>query len=430
MTGLNISIIACCVILQGFFSGSEMVILATNKIRLTREVAKGSKGAKLALKIINNQRWALATTTTGTNMFVIISSVVTSIWFEHLFGRTYGEVMTILILSPVLLMFGEIIPRTVFQQRATQLAPKIAYILWIASKVISPLTGLVYLISKLFYRRVGTQDISKLPSITKDELSMVLNVPGEGSDMHKKEKFLIRKVFQLANSLVNDMMVPLVNVTALQDTSTVADAIKIISRTGFSRLPIYKDRIDNLVGVIYALDLIDLKDRTLSIEQFVREVPFVPELKQASDLLKEFQKDHNSIAIVLDEYGGGVGIITFEDILEEVVGEIRDEYDSEVRQYIELGPHKYQVKAGLEIEQANEMLGLLLPKEDYETLAGFLLKQMGKIPKKGDIYIYNNIKFVIISSSKRLIREVVIEIFEPEPEAPESSVTSNFSPGE
>jgi len=129
---LNILIICCCVIIQGFFSGSEMVLLSSNKLRLRRGVAQGSKGAVLALEMINNPRWFLSTTSTGTNMFVIISSVVTAVWFESFF-ETYGELLTVIIISPVLLMFGEIIPRTIFQQKATEFAPRIAYPLWIAS---------------------------------------------------------------------------------------------------------------------------------------------------------------------------------------------------------------------------------------------------------------------------------------------------------
>ncbi|HUV50740.1 MAG TPA: hemolysin family protein [Anaerolineae bacterium] len=408
MISLNIIIIAVCILIQAFFSGSEMMLLASNKLKLRQEIAKGSKGARLALNMINDQQWFLATTSTGTNMFVIISSVISATYFHQLFG-IYGEPLAIIIISPVLLMFGEIIPRTLFQQNATKIAPRIAKTLWIASRIIFPVTYLVFGASRLFYGRSGREAFKKQHLITRKDLALILRVSGEESDLQKKEKKLIHRVFHLAESNVADVMVPLVNVTAIPDTATVEDAIKIIGRTGYSKLPVFKDRIDNLTGVIFARDLLGTPDTLEKIGQFMRKAVFVPELKKADDLLVSFQKTRDSIAIVVDEYGGAVGIITLEDILEEVVGEIRDEYDSETGQFVRLSKNRFLVNAAMEIEQANEKINLNLPKEDYETIGGFLLKQMGKIPKKGEILIYKNVKYTVMQSSNRTINEILIE---------------------
>ncbi|MBL0731922.1 MAG: HlyC/CorC family transporter [Desulfosarcina sp.] len=410
---LNILIICCCVIIQGFFSGSEMVLLSSNKLRLRRKIAQGSKGAVLALEMIDNPRWFLATTSTGTNMFVIISSVVTAVWFESFF-KTYGELLTVIIISPVLLMFGEVIPRTIFQQRATELAPRIAYPLWIASRIISPLTLLIFQISRLFYRSLGKEALHREDFITREELELMLVTPGHGSDLKKKEKRLIKRVFHLAKSKVSDVMIPLVDVTAVPDTGSVKDVVKTVRRTGYSRIPVFKDRIDNLIGIVYAFDLLDAPDDTAMISRFIRKVPFVPELKRADELLLFMQKSGNSIAIVVDEYGGSTGIITIEDILEEVVGEISDEYDHEVKQWGKLGKNKFLVNARIEIEEINERLGLDLPKEGYETAGGFLLKQMGRIPQKGETLLHRGIKFTVSKSSSRSIHEIVISLPEKE----------------
>ncbi|MBU4344350.1 MAG: hemolysin family protein [Desulfobacteraceae bacterium] len=409
MISLDIIIIALCVLIQAFFSGSEMMLIASNKLKLRQEIAKGTKGARLALNMINNQQWFLATTSTGTNMFVIISSVIAATYFHHFFG-IYGEPLTIIIMSPVLLMFGEIIPRTLFQQNATEIAPRIAKTLWIASRIISPVTYLVFQASRLFYGRSGREAFKKQHLITRKDLALMLRVSDKESDLQKKEKKLIHRVFHLAESDVADVMVPLVNVTAIPDTTTVEDAIKIIGRTGYSKLPVFKDRIDNLTGVIFDRDILDVPDTLANIGQFIRKAVFVPELKRADDLLISFQKTRDSIAIVVDEYGGSVGIITLEDILEEVVEEIRDEYDSETGQFVRLGKNRFLVNAAMEIEHANEKMNLNLPKEDYETIGGFLLKQMGKIPKKGEILIYRNIKFTVGLSDKKSIHEVIVDI--------------------
>lgn len=230
MISLNIFIIFLCILFQGFFSGSEMMLISSDKLKLRRKAAKGSQGARLALKMINNPRWFLATTSTGTNMFVITASVVAAVLFEGLFGK-HGEILTIVIISPFLLTFGEIIPRTIFQQNATIIAPKISYLLFFASRIISPVTYLFFWASESFYRRIGKENIKKLPYITKEELAMLLSIPGEGSDLKRKEKKLIHRVFHLSESKVSDIMVPLVNVTAITNTADVSDATKILSRS-------------------------------------------------------------------------------------------------------------------------------------------------------------------------------------------------------
>jgi len=408
MTILNIIIIIICILIQAFFSGSEMALIASSKPELRQKIAKGSKRAKLALDMINNRQWFLATTSTGTNMFVIISSVTAAVWFHRIFG-TYGELLTIIIISPVLLMFGEIIPRTIFQQKATEIAPKIARTLRIASRIISPVTHLVFWTSKFIYGHLGQEAFKKQHLITREDLALMLNIPGEDSDMLGKEKKLIHRVFHLARSDVADVMVPLINITAIPETASVKDAIAIIGRTGYSRLPVFKERIDNLTGTIYAKDLLDVHDIQMHIGQYIRKPIYVPEFKRADKLLVLFQKTRNSIAIVVDEYGGAAGIITIEDILEEVVGEIRDEYDMETGQLVMLDKNRFLVKAGMEIESANEKMNLNLPKEDYETIGGFLLKQLGKIPQKGETFTYRNIKFTVVQSGKRAIREIIVE---------------------
>ena len=406
---LNILIICCCVVIQGFFSGSEMVLLSSNKLRLRRSLAQGSKGAALALKMIDNPRWFLSTTSTGTNMFVIISSVVTAVSLEPFF-KTYGELLTVIIISPVLLMFGETLPRTIFQRKATEIAPRIAYPLWIASRIISPVTFLVFQISRLFYNSLGKEILHRKEFLTRKELELMLFVSGHGSDLKKKEKMLIKRVFHLAESNVSEVMIPLVHVTAVTDTVSVKDVIKIVRRTGYSRIPVFKDRIDNLIGIVYAFDLLDAPDDAVIISQFIRKVPFVPELKRADELLLFMQKSGNSITIIVDEYGGSTGIITIEDIIEEVVGEISDEYDQKVKHLVRLDKNRFLINARIEIEELNERLGLDLPKEGYETAGGFLLQQMGRIPKKGEKLLYRGISFTVTKSSSRSIHEIVISL--------------------
>lgn len=412
MTDLfNILVISLCILLQGFFSGSEMVLLASNKLRVRRKSLKGSIGAGLALEMIGNPQWYLTTTTTGTNLFVIINSVVAAVWFGKLFGP-YAELLTILVMSPLLLMFGEIIPRTILQQRATEMAPRIAHLLWFASLILSPLTFLIFWISKLVYKQVSKDAIASHALASRKELEFLLEIPAVGSDVKTLERRLIRRVFHLAKSNVEDVMVPLVHVVAIPHTALVEQAVAWVNKTGYSRLPVYRGRIDNLVGVVHAFDLLEAADGKSPIEPLIREIPFIPEFKRADDLLLSLQKTRNSMAIVVDEYGGAVGIVTVEDILEEVVGEIHDEYDRFVKQLIRIERNRYLVNARIEVEIINERLNLGLPEGDYETLGGFLLHYMGRIPRQGETFRYGNATFTIRSASKRAIHQVIIELSE------------------
>lgn len=410
-TGFNVFAIALCIFFQAFFSGSEMILLSSNKIRLKRKSKKGSHSAKIAVNMIENPGWFLATTSTGTNMAVVVASVIAAVWFHQILG-TYGELGTILILSPILLMFGEVIPRSVFQQRATELAPVIAPVLLAASYLISPVTLLVYSISKLFYTDSEKKALEKGGIVTREELELSLKIPIDGSDVQKKEKKLIQQIFMLSKAVANDTMIPLVDVSAIPITSTMKDAVEIIRKTGYSRIPVYKDRIVNIVGIVRAFDIINVADGTIPIKRYVREVPYIPEFKKIDKLLIFMQRTRNSISIVVDEYGGSTGIITVEDILEEVVGEIRDEYDKVATDLIRLAKNKFRVSARMEIDQLNEHLNINIPKENYETLGGFILKEMGKIPHPGEVLLWNSLKFKITRATKRSVSEIIIELNE------------------
>ncbi|GAB6094953.1 CNNM domain-containing protein [Desulfatiferula olefinivorans] len=406
-TPATVAVIVICILIQGFFSGSEMVLLSSRKIRLRRKRKQGSKGADLALRMIANSKWYLAATSTGTNMAVVVASVIAALWFEKRLGP-YGELGTILVLSPLLLMFGEIIPRTVFQYRATEMAPGVSYGLLVFSYIISPITGLVFGISRLFYPKGNTEPLKKRSFASREELELLLNIPVAGSDVHTREKKLIQQMFMFTKAEAFEAMVPLIAVSALPINATVADAAELIRKTGFSRIPIYRDNIINLVGMVRAFDIIGLEDQTVPIRKVIRDVPYVPEMIKLEELLAFFQKNRKSLAVVVDEYGGATGIITVEDILEEVVGEIRDEYDHEADNLIKLGTRTYKVNARMEIDHLNEQLNIAIPKDNYETLGGFVLKRMGRIPRPGDSFDWQGLTFRVSQAGKRSVNEVII----------------------
>ena len=220
---------------------------------------------------------------------------------------------------------------------------------------------------------------------------------------------MINRLFDFSHTTVKEAMIPFIEVSAVEDKDTVKEAIAIISKKGYSRLPVYNERIDNIIGIVNSFDLLNTPNDQ-SIKSLIRTILFVPESKPIDELMVEMQKKRNHLAIVVDEYGGTIGIITIEDILEEIVGEIKDEYDIDQRLYHRTGWNKYIINARMEIDQIHELLHLSLPGGDFETLGGFLLEKFGHIPKPGEILKYQDITFTIVSADERSIGEVRIKV--------------------
>jgi CBS domain containing-hemolysin-like protein len=212
-------------------------------------------------------------------------------------------------------------------------------------------------------------------------------------------------------------MIPLVDIATIEDTATVGEAIAFIEAKGYSRIPVYHERIDNIIGIINSFDLLENLPPDQSIRPLIRRTPYVPETKAIDGLFIEMQKKRSHLSIVVDEYGGTVGIITIEDILEEIVGEIQDEYDTELQSYRKIGKNKYIIRSRMEKGQFEELLSITLPEGDFETVGGFLLDRLGHIPQPGEVLKYNNLSFTILSSDERSIGEVGITVERQKPQS-------------
>jgi CBS domain containing-hemolysin-like protein len=260
----------------------------------------------------------------------------------------------------------------------------------------------------------GAKGSHGIPFVTREELRLIFKMSRKGSDLTPEEVTMIDRLFDFAHKTVKETMVPLVEVVAVEDTATVKEVLELIDVKGHSRFPVYHERIDNIIGVINSFDLLDSSLSQGSLTSFIRTASYVPEVKPVDDLLIEMQKQRKHLSIVVDEYGGSVGIITIEDILEEIVGEIEDEYDPDKKLYRKAGEGKYIVNARMEVDQMGELLPLTLPEGDYETLGGFLLEQFGHIPQPGEVFHFRNMTFTVLSSDERSIGRVEIKIGEEE----------------
>ena len=396
-------------LLEGFFAMAEIALVSANRRRLHHRAEEGHRDARLALQLLARPEYFLATTLLGAYMAAAVNTVLVTAFFLGLFGAA-AEIPVILTLPPLILILGEIIPKSIGRQQATFLAERLAPVLWIVSWVMYPITWVFATLSRLVLLAAGLRKTGQLPFITREDLSLVVSKSGPEVDLEGKERLFINRILQFSLRTVKEVMVPLIRVTAIPDTLSLAQAQEEFRNTRFSRLPVYHRRIDNLIGVLHSFDLLGEEHLGYPIKPFVRSVKYVPELKKIDRLLAEMQRDGSHLAVVVDEYGGAVGIVAIEDLLEEIVGEITDEFDQEVIPFRKLGEGHYLINARTEIKTLNESLKLNLPPGDYETLAGFLIAQLGDLPRGGEMVQYHNLKFTVRSTEARTIKEVELHV--------------------
>jgi len=366
---------------------------------------EGQRGAKLALKLLARPEYFLATTLVGANMLAMANTVLVTALLLQKWGPS-GEWAAMLLLPPLLLIVGEITPKSIGRQQATRLVLRLGPAVWVVSWIFYPLTFIFALVSRAVLLVTGRRRTSLLPFITREDLRLVVQKSGPEVDLETQERLIIHRILQFSLRTVKEVMVPLVRVTAVPNTLTIGQALEEFRSAPYARFPVYHRRIDNLVGVLHSLDLLGEEQLHRPIKPFVRPLIYVPEIKKIDRLLTEMQRSGTHLAGVVDEYGGTVGIVTIEDLLEEIVGEIADEFDQEVTPYRKLGEGHYLINTRMEIGALNEALHLDLPSGDYETLAGFLISQLGDLPRPGERIKYRNLKFTVRQAESRALKEV------------------------
>ncbi len=394
---------------EAFFAGAEIALVAADETKL-KKMARTSFGARLALKLLSNPEWLLTTTLLGLNLSVIGNSVVTTGFLLEVFPR-FGGAIAVLGLPPTMLLFGQMIPKSIAQQRALFLAPKVAPLIYLVSRFFYPLVWIVASLISLFTRKEG--ESRKLPAITREEIRLLVT---SDEMLDPGERRLITKLIDFTHKTAAQVMIPLVWVKAVEEFTPVGEALKLFIQTGYSRLLVYREYPYHVIGFVLSLDLLDVKNYKEPISRFMREVSYVPEFKPASELLAEMQRRGQTLCVVVNEYGQAIGIVTIEDLVEEVLGEFWDEFDQKLVPYVKLAENHYLVKAWLEVERANEELGLKIPPGDYETIGGFVLKLAGRIPKVGEVFEFDGVKIQIRRASKMGLDELEIWVKTPQKE--------------
>ena len=392
-------------LLEAFFSASEISLISANRRRLRQWAEQKVRGAAQALKLLERPERLVATTLLGSNLSEITNTILVTAFLLETMGPG-GEIVAMLLLPPLILILAEIIPKSIGRQHPNRLARRLGPILLVVSWVLYPLTFIFAGLSRSVLWLTGARHTSQLPFISREDLHLVVKKSGPEVDLETPERRIIHRILQFSLRTVKEVMVPLIRVAAIPDTLTVGQALEEFRSSRFSRLPVYHGRIDNLIGVLHDFDLLGEDGLDRPIRAFMRPVTYVPELKKIDRLLSEMQRQGIHLAVVVDEYGGAVGIVTIEDLLEEIVGEIADEFDQEVAPFKKLGEGHYLISARTEIKALNETLHLELPTGDYETLAGFLISELGDLPRAGEQLQYRNLKFTVRQAEARAVKEV------------------------
>jgi len=380
---LHLLIILVCVISEAFFSGSEIAIVSVDKIRLRHASKKGHKPSALALKLLKKPEWILGTTLLGTNITTITNTTVAASLFYKLFGPM-GIPVSIMVMAFVNWIFCEIVPKSIFQQLTDYITPKIAYVIRFFSFLFFPFIWLFLRISKgITVLFTGKSQNKRTPFVTKEEMKHMMAFKQSKSDVKPSERQMINRLLDFSETEVSEIMVPLIDVKAISDKSTVKEAVQLYVETKHRRLPVFHKRIDRMVGILNSFDVLG-ENENKKIKSFIRKAYYVPPNKRAAVLLKELQNSGINIAIIVDEFGGTEGIVTIEDILEEVVGEIEDEYDEFRPDYKTQKDGSIIVNARMSIDEINERFKLKIPKQDYETIGGYAISKLNRIPNTGE----------------------------------------------
>lgn len=396
-----------CVIFEGFFSGAEIAMVSASRARLRQQAQAGDRGAQLAEAFLSKPQVLLATTLMGTNLATVTFSVTVAL---ALIGRetANSEVLAILLVTPLTLVFGELVPKTLFQRHADAIVPRIIYPLRLASVLLRPGVWVMGAFAGFVTQVLGVD--RERAFVTRDELALLIDSEAKGeTDITHDEREMISNVLELSDSEVEHVMVHLSELTALPVDASISEAILEIADKQHSRIPIYEDRIDNIVGILHVFDLLQSENRDRLVAEIARPAFFVPENQPAADLLLELQGSGSHMAVVVDEYGGAVGVVTVEDILEEVVGEIDDEYDHGPSPIQQERPGVWRAEAKTSVERINDELDIELPEGDeYESIAGLVLDRFKRIPEPGESLLIGSVTIRVLEATDRVIETVQI----------------------
>lgn len=422
---IDFLLIFVLILINGFFAASEIAIISINRNKISMQAQEGDKKALLIQKLFKEPSKFLATIQVGITLtgFLASASAAVSIstyfsqYLKRLnipFSDQISLLLVTLFISYITLVLGELLPKRLALQNPEKIAFNIIGTIVFISRITAPFVKILTLSTNFFAKLFGVGATYEEEKVTEDEIRMMIDVGEENGVLNETEKEMIDGIFEFDDTLAKEVMTPRTAVFAIDINSPLEEIIHQIIEEQYSRIPVYDGDIDNIVGILYMKDLfVEMASKRLdeiSIKELLRPAYFVPDTKKIDRLFRELQASKNHMAILIDEYGGVSGIITIEDLIEEIVGNIADEYDEDVKDFQKLDSNVYIVDGLVSIDEVNEKLNLKLPIEHHDTIGGFVLNLIGNIPETGESVQYQNITFTVEKIDEKRIEQIKIQI--------------------
>ncbi len=402
-----IGVLVVLLLMSAFFSASETALTSLSKIRLKNMVEDKVKNADLIEKLISNPNKLLSAILVGNNLVnIAATSILTSLTLAY--APKNGVAIATAITTVAILIFGEITPKTFAAQNSEKVSLAVAKLINVVIFILTPVIAILNVLTGFIIKILGVKKDSNLTTITEAELKTMVNVSHEEGVIEIDERRMINNVFEFDNSKAKDVMTPRTDMVAVEDNLDYKDIVALFKEERFSRLPVYHESIDNIVGVLHLKDIVFIDEKDFSVEKYMREPFFTYESKIVSELFSEMRTKKIPVAIILDEYGGTSGIVTMEDMVEEIMGEISDEYDEDDNDITVIKEDEYIVDGSTRLEDVNEMIGTRFESEDFDTIGGYVIGVMGRFPDEGEEIETDGVKIKVEKSDKNRIDELRI----------------------
>ncbi|HPB78572.1 MAG TPA: hemolysin family protein [Sedimentibacter sp.] len=406
----KIVILIICLVLSALFSASETALMSLSKIRVKQMIENREKGANRINKLLSDPSRLLSAILIGNNVVNIgASSLMTSLAIDA-FGNTGVGVATG-IMTLLILVFGEITPKSLAAKNSEKISVRLSGFIEFVTNLLTPISFVLNIITDFLVKLLGGEVDKKKPFITQEELKTIVNVSYKEGVLEGEEKDMIYNVFDFSDSQVNDVMVPRTEIVAIDVDLPYEEIIKIINKEQYSRIPVYENTIDNIIGILYVKDLLFMdvnKESPFDLRKYIRQPYFTPEYKSIKELFKEMRTNRNHMVVIIDEYGGTEGIVTIEDVVEEIVGDIEDEYDKKIKEIEVIKEDEYLVNGNVRIDTINELIGTHIESKDFDTIAGFVIGIIDRLPEAGEEIEYENIRFIIENIDRNRIKKIRI----------------------
>jgi putative hemolysin len=406
---IALALVAVGLLVSAFFSAVETALVSANRTRLSHRADEGDQGARRALELLEEPRRLFGATLVGNTLANVFLTTLASLWFSHRYGE--GVVPWLVVaLTILLLVAGEIVPKAIARAQADDLTVRLAGPLDALHRLLLPLIKVVDAAATGLVRLIGVKATPAPASLNRQDFQLLLDESEETGQVAPGQGRILSRVMDFGETTAREAMVPRTDIVAVESGTTVRDVIQLIREKGLSRIPVYRDDLDQVLGIVHLFDLFRAPSPDLPVDGLLRPVEFVPEAKPCDELLREMRARRRPVAIVVDEYGGTAGLVSTEDLVEELVGDIRGEEEAATAAIRPLDPGRWAVDGPVRIVELNEALDVELPEGDYETVAGLFLERAGRVPQPGDSLQVGNVRLEVTAADARRIGSLVVSV--------------------